>query len=286
MITNLRVYNDSNQYIDIPLNGQDSSYFIKNIDGLGPTKADVKTEQHTIYDGGSFTMARRTSRNIVMRLGLNPSYSTSDPYGALRRGLYPYLSTSSKVVLVFTNSNMATVSIDGWVESFDAVMFSKEPEVNISIMCPEPHFIGSRVTVSTAAGFNYFSVTNPGDVETGFTMLIDGYNLTGTTPKTLEIGNDSLSLNNKLYITTATGAAYENFYIVTETGLRDVRRSIRTTQTPRLDPYALFNGASWMTSTTGTYFKIKPGTANMHLFGGYGSTLLATLFFYPKYLGL
>lgn len=217
MITSVKVYNESGQSIEFPLNDNSSSYFVKNIDGLGPNKADITMATYATKDGGSFQNARGNSRNIVMQLGLNPSYSASeDPYGELRRALYLYFAPKSRVILHFTSTNMETVFIEGWVESFEPTIFSKDPDMTISIICPDPYFSSLTPELVTREGSGDIYLNNNGTIEAGVTIFIDGFysstpdfTITQVTPTT-----NVMSYIGSLY----SGGDLLSFRFVTELG--------------------------------------------------------------------
>ena len=179
MITNIECTNQLGDTVTLSLDPTQSPYVVKNIDGIGPVGASVATTQYVTKNGSIFQSARTGERNIVITLGMNADYSTTiDPYGELRRALYPVLYPQSKVTLVIESTELETVEIVGWVESFEPTIFTKDPDIRISIICPDPFFVSQVNTVATSTGTNTITVNNPGNVETGFTLLIDYF----TTP--------------------------------------------------------------------------------------------------------
>jgi len=119
---------------------------IRNIDGLGPVTAQINTEQYGSLDGEFYTGGFTGKRNIVLTLGFNPDWSTQT-IESLRQIVYAYFMPKTQVKLRFTSTHMAQVDTDGYVESCEPNIFSKDPEMQVSIICPNPAFYGSSVTV-------------------------------------------------------------------------------------------------------------------------------------------
>lgn len=148
---------------------------IRNIDGLGPVKADIMTTAFATGDGELFQGAIVGKRNIVLTLGLNPNW-TDQTMSSLRQLLYRYLLPKSWTKLRFFSDQMNTVDIEGYVESFEPNIFSQDPEVQVSVICPKPDFIEVDATIyygtvddgTAELEFEYF-----GTVEAGFEVRID-----------------------------------------------------------------------------------------------------------------
>lgn len=124
-------------------------YIITAADGLGPPEIDVAIASR-VYQGGIYQGSIPKDREIVLRLSLNPSYSSSAPVSIadLRAAIYRLLSGSVPVtVSVYTNSVdvsenliapvMQTV---GYIYRVEVVPFSKDPELQLTIRCPSSYF--------------------------------------------------------------------------------------------------------------------------------------------------
>src|SRR6266542_614762 len=136
---------------------------IKNIEGLGPVDATVNTAQYGSIDGEFYNGSVVGKRNIVLTVGLNPNYA-SQSMEFLRQCLYQYFMPKSAVSLRFASTHMPEVSIDGVVESFEPNMFSKDPEIQVSIICPQSEFVAVIPTaiqgVTVAFGSGAYSNVN------------------------------------------------------------------------------------------------------------------------------
>jgi len=139
----------------------DDPVFIRNIDGLGPVKADIArtpfaSGRGTLYQGSS-----TPDRNIVFTLGFNPDWEGLQTIASLRQLLYRYLMPENWCKLRFTSQELPDVDIEGYVESCEPNMFSQDPEFQVSIICPEPDFIEADATI-------YYGVVDDGTLELEF----------------------------------------------------------------------------------------------------------------------
>ena len=151
-----------------PANG----YFVKDIDGLGPVDSPITVLNSAISDGGVYQTSRRGTRNIVITLGLVPSWTTS--IETLRRALYTWFAQKSIVNLSFIDSIYSyPLLINGYVEKLTHSMFDSKATFEISIICPDPIFTGNTTVnlvpthTQLLAGY---TVNNQGTDVSGFTL--------------------------------------------------------------------------------------------------------------------
>jgi hypothetical protein len=121
---------------------------VRNIAGLDPVKASVSTSPYGSVDGASHTGSSVLTRNIVLTLHPNPDWNQWT-YEKLRRLLYSYFMPKRATQLVFYSDDMVPVEISGIVESVAVNIFSKDPELIVSIICPDPYFTALEPTVLT-----------------------------------------------------------------------------------------------------------------------------------------
>lgn len=121
---------------------------VRGISGLDPVKASVNTSPYGSVDGASYVGSSVLSRNIVLTLHPNPDWVTWS-YERLRRLLYQYFMPKRPVRLVFYSDDMIPVEISGVVEDVAVNIFSKDPELNVSVICPDPYFTALEGTVLT-----------------------------------------------------------------------------------------------------------------------------------------
>ena len=129
-------------------------FAVVGIDGLGPTKATVNVTDISSIDGGLFNSARIGSRNIVLSLVYyyDSNYSIED----LRHKSYRYFPPKKKVQLLIT-TDTRQVFIDGYVESNEVAIFSKQEGSQVSIICPNPYFYSMKKEYNE---YNDYAVPN------------------------------------------------------------------------------------------------------------------------------
>lgn len=171
---------------------------VRNIDGLDPVKASVNTSPLGSIDGTQHIGSSVGDRNIVLTLHPNPDYNTWDPE-AIRKLLYEYFIPKSEVRMVFTSDDdTPDVEIYGIVEDVQGSMFSKDPELIVSIVCPDPYFTAVDPVVWT--GKTHLDGATPvimdydGNIETGFYLKVT-FATGQAVPSTIavQIGNPMLT---------------------------------------------------------------------------------------------
>lgn len=147
MIKSLKVTNHNGQSLTLDLyHPERSGLIISNIEGLGPPKADINSAEVAMIDGGLFTSARVTQRNIVITLAMMFVPLIEDS----RLKTYTYFPIKKAVHLEFT-TDYRIAECDGYVESNTPIIFTKQETTQISIICPDPFFyeLGSEEEVFT-----------------------------------------------------------------------------------------------------------------------------------------
>lgn len=187
-----------------------SPYVIKHIDGLDPVAASVSTSTYAPIDGGVVQGSRLDNRNIVITFGYRPDYTTVDPGQKLRRDLYRYFSPKRNIRLTFLNTDGRPVQIDGTVETHETPIFSKDPEAQVSILCPDPNFSATASITQNGVTGTPLTLSSVGSAQSGFVFDI-------TTPRVLagiavqtgeysELNySRSLLVNDRVRISTVRG---------------------------------------------------------------------------------
>jgi hypothetical protein len=196
---------------DLPIGGfspNDEAIQIRGIDGLGPVKADTSTTAFAVYRGEFFQGIHTGKRNIVLTLGFNAGVSADSP-SALREILYQWFMPENNVELRFVTDERPLVFIYGLVESFEPNIFSQDPEMQISILCPNPDFIAvDGTTIEGVTGSGATTIDYAGSISSGFDLHITSPSgaVEGQVKITNEIGGYSgiLTLND---VTLETEAA-------------------------------------------------------------------------------
>lgn len=177
---------------------------IRNVDGLDPVKASVNTSLFGSVDGSAYTGASVDKRNIVLTLHPNPDWDLWS-FENLRRLLYSYFMPKRALRLVFYSDDMIPVEISGIVEDVQANQFSKDPELIVSVVCPDPYFTALEPVVITgqANAEGPEIVEYNGSVEAGIHVKVSW--VSGAAPTSIGIGIGSQNLvaaaavNSSLY---------------------------------------------------------------------------------------
>lgn len=155
-ITNVRIFAD--RISDpIVLSFRDPSsqlpYTVKSIRGLDADDINRRfytsaIEGTTLEELGSdpvlFHELFLDQRQLVVFVGLNPDWEDEETYSDLRDRLYKMIasSRSGKLKLQFFDGETGKAQIEGYISKFEAGLFSRSPEVQFTIDCPDPFLRG------------------------------------------------------------------------------------------------------------------------------------------------
>lgn len=177
MLTQVNVTNVRGDTLQLSLLDSSNGYVVKDIEGLDPVNASLTTSTMAQRDGAQSQNARRDTRNITIKLGLEPDFLVST-VDSLRQALYDWFMSKALVDLAFFKDDVLNVISSGQVESCENSMFSTDPEMDISIICYDPDFYAPEaVTLSsgTVSTTDTTTVDYPGSSEAGviFTLNVD-----------------------------------------------------------------------------------------------------------------
>lgn len=217
MLTKVEVTSNQGALLSLELDDVSDGLILADVQGLDPVKATLVSSSFANLDGEQYHSSRREARNIKLQIGLEPNYVTSSVKD-LRQRLYSFFMPKSEVILYFYDSDGLTVNIVGRVETCESALFTKDPAVDISIMCFEPDFIALEPTTvngMTVSDSTELLIPYDGSVETGIKLVLplnraltqftiyhrppDG------TLRTLDFAA-SLSTDDKVTISTIAGA--------------------------------------------------------------------------------
>ena len=177
LITRMEILNWHTSAPELPLGGfmpNDDPVQIRNIDGLGPVAAAISSSPFATGRGELYQGASTGKRNIVLTLGLNPNWN-DQTISSLRQLLYKYLLPEQWTRLRFFSDDLPTVEIAGVVETFEPNIFSQDPEIQISILCPKPDFVDVDATFlagTVGDGSTELEIDYIGTVFTGFEFRV------------------------------------------------------------------------------------------------------------------
>lgn len=203
----------ANDTLSLTLGSLTDPIQIKGIDGLDPVKASITTEPYGVIPGEILFGKTYGKRNIVFKFGLNPDWATQT-IAELRNLLYQYFMPTQDVTLRFNTTHITSiVAIDGTVEDMLPDMFSADPEISVSIICPQPDFVAVDEVIQLGTVFqsgpfatidaNLVSVENAGSVPTGVKLKVESNvanpSYTGTLKVHFQRGVDDLATKGKLF---------------------------------------------------------------------------------------
>lgn len=273
MLTKVEVRTVQGTLLTLPLTDISNGVAVEQIDGLDPVKATLVSSSFANMDGEQYHSSRREARNIVFKLGLEPDWAVQAVQD-IRRRLYDFFMPKSQTSLRFYMDDGLTVDIAGVVESFETDHFSKEPKVDISVMCFDPDFIdldpvtvnGNTVSTSTETVVHY-----DGTVETGIKFVLNVNRALGefsiyhrppdNSLKTLEFAA-SLVSGDVLTINTLTGSK----------GATLMRTSTETSILYGISPQS-----NWI--------ELQPGDNRIRVYAE-GAAIPFTMEYTPRYGGL
>lgn len=149
LLKKLDVTNIRGDVLNLFLENPAGEIFIKSIEGLGPVKSVMSSSSFANLDGETYYTSRRETRNIVLKLGLDPNYSTGSIH-ELRSQLYNFFMPKTEAFLNFNlydkfTNTVLDLEITGRIESCEPSLFTKDPTVDISIICYDPNFVDPTV---------------------------------------------------------------------------------------------------------------------------------------------
>lgn len=148
MIKSLTVTNFLGESIVLELGRPEKSGFIvESIEGLGPCTATINAKEQATVDGAIYNSARVNSRNIVLSLKFLFAPTIED----VRQKSYKYFPIKKPLTLKVETDNRIA-EIQGYVESNEPDIFSKDEGTQISIICPDPYFYSTRDNVTLFSG--------------------------------------------------------------------------------------------------------------------------------------
>lgn len=222
-------------------------YTLKSITGLGPADVAVNVDE-SAFDGGYYQGRRVPPRQVVCRLGLRPNFGLGERASDLRNSLYAMLN-ASPLRMTFNSTNGTVRMVEGYVEKFETSQFVADPEIQFTMMCPNPFVRGITDTSDTTPT----SVTYNGTVPVGFrTSYVLNSN---TTWSQLTKGTDVIRINTNLL-------AGDSVIIDTRPGSRELSVSRSGVGTFSVLPYA---------TAASVWPRLVPGTQAMSVTASAGT---------------
>lgn len=142
MIKSVTVTNHLGESLILELTRPDlSGFIVKEIDGLGPVKADINTTKRATMDGTAYNSASAGQRDITFQLQF---YTTGiESIEDIRHRSYKYFPLKKQVTIRVETDNRTSETI-GYVESNEPNIFSNEEGCTVVVICPDPYFYSLR----------------------------------------------------------------------------------------------------------------------------------------------
>lgn len=144
--------NEITYSFDNPTIDDKTGLFITEIEGLGPVKATVNMTQLATADGDIYNSSRLAGRNIVIKA----RFTYADTIEEARLMSYKYFPIGHKLKFKIKTENRLAET-EGYVESNEPNIFSKESDMQVSVLCESPFF---------------FSVDEDGKQQTNFSNVV------------------------------------------------------------------------------------------------------------------
>ena len=160
MIREITVKNYLNEQMTIDvLNPITSGFAVLDVDGLGPPKANIITNDLPTTDGSIFNSSRATKRNLVLNLKFVEDLQNGRTIEDARLLSYKYFPIKRQVELYFTSDKRKAMTT-GWVDSNEPLLWSSWSTTQISIVCPKSYLYsfgdnGRQVTVFHGVEANF-----------------------------------------------------------------------------------------------------------------------------------
>lgn len=141
-ITSISLYSNNSEIASVNLDSVSNrdQYIIKSILGLDADEIIPKFYAFGLKSKAKFFDHALRSREIVMKLGLQPRYELNETYSELRDNLYRMIlaSRTGKIDVVLNAGGGTAAIISGVITKFESDLFSESPEVQITITCDDP----------------------------------------------------------------------------------------------------------------------------------------------------
>lgn len=197
MLNTVEARTDAGVLLPLPFDDISGGYSVQGIEGLDPVPANIVSSSFARLDGEQFQSARREKRNIILKLGLEPDY-TSQTVRELRNNLYRWFMPRQQTTLRFYTDDFPTVDIMGRVETFDCPLFVQEPVATISIINFDPDFyepVEIEIAGATVSSGAMGTIDYEGTVDSGVIItLAINHTISGFTIYHQPEGQQALSM--------------------------------------------------------------------------------------------
>ncbi len=143
MIYSIDAENPKGEVLHMRLsNPEKSGINVIKVTGISPIGADIYSVPFASVDGAIYAGSRVPSRSIVLTLGMYEEILENGKKGTIedsRLKTYNFFRIKERVRLTF-HTDHRDLFIDGYVESNEVDIFSKQETADISVLCVDPWF--------------------------------------------------------------------------------------------------------------------------------------------------
>lgn len=218
MIKSITVTNYLGDSIKLDLaRPEESGFVVTSVTGLGSGKANINMTEIATNDGSLYNSSRLPSRNIVISL----KYLWQSTIEDVRQLSYKYFPIKKKLTLLIETDNRQA-EIDGYTETNEPTIFSKDEGSDISIVCPNPFFYSAgKDGINTTIFYGVEPLFEfPFSNESLYECLLEMGRIQNQTEKTIVYSGDA-----EIGVTIAIHAIGEARNItIYNTGTREIMR--------------------------------------------------------------
>lgn len=117
----------------LTLTQNESKYQVIGVDGLNPPNAMINSSPVVGRDGSKFKFSKLEERNLVITLKINGNVEKN------RLNLYRYFKSKRYHKIYYKNGTL-DVYIEGYVETIENNLFTRDQTMQVSIVCHDPYF--------------------------------------------------------------------------------------------------------------------------------------------------
>jgi hypothetical protein len=140
-LTNVALYSNSKQVADLSFkdHGSENPYEYRSIDGLDADQIVSRYYGKSNVTSAKFNSLSLKPRTLVLKIGLNPEFSSGKTYSDLRDDLYASVASSrtGDVTLKFQNDGETVAVLSGVVVKVNADLSDRDPVVLLTIYCQD-----------------------------------------------------------------------------------------------------------------------------------------------------
>lgn len=181
-LTSVEIYSPSlEEVVEFSLIGgvTESGYEVRNIFGIDSDEIIPKFYGNSLDGSKKFYNFGMKPRDIVMRIVLKPRTRLEETFSDVRDRLYRSISSNRYGIttLYFKSGGTTVAKIDGSITKFETSLFTKLPEVQITIRCNDPMFKGIAPVLFEAADL---PSTNPVKIPDSLSTAPHGFCMQAT----------------------------------------------------------------------------------------------------------